>query len=278
MCRVLDVSRSGYYAWRVREPSEREMANEKLLGRIRTIHQQSKGRYGSPRIYNALRQLGFRYNRKRIARLMRQHGVRGKRPRRHKVTTDSNHRLSVAPNLLMQNFKATTPNRVWCSDITYIATRQGWLYLAVVIDLFSRRVVGWSMREDMSRHLVIDALRMALRQRRPQAGLIHHSDRGSQYASHNFQAVLKANGIRPSMSGKGNCFDNAVAESWFASLKVECADHIFATRAIARSKLFAYIEPFYNRSRLHSSIGYLNPVAFEQRYHRSLNGSQLTVY
>ena len=278
MCRVLDVSRSGYYAWRGRVPSKRKMANDKLLPLVRTIHQQSQGRYGSPRIYKALLALGYRYNRKRIARLMRLSGIRGRRPRRHKVTTDSNHRLPVAPNLLKQNFKVSAPNRVWCSDITYIPTRQGWLYLAVVIDLFSRRVVGWSMREDMSRQLVIDAVKMALKQRRPPAGLIHHSDRGSQYASHDFQALLKANGIRPSMSGKGNCFDNAVAESWFASLKVECADRVFANRASARTELFKYIEPFYNRSRLHSTIGYLSPVAFEQRYHSLLKGSQLTVH
>jgi transposase InsO family protein len=219
MCRVLKVSRSGYYAWRKREPSKRKMANQKLLALIKEIHQQSKGRYGSPRIYQALLALGYRYNRKRIARLMRQHGIQGKRPRRHKVTTDSNHRLPVAPNLLQQQFKVQAPNRVWCGDITYIATRQGWLYLAVVIDLFSRRVVGWSMRTDLTRQLVIDALQMALRRRRPPVGLIHHSDRGSQYASGDFQAVLAANGIRPSMSGKGNCFDNAPVESWFASLK-----------------------------------------------------------
>jgi putative transposase len=265
MCRVLDVSRSGYYAWRKRPPSAREMANQKLLEEIKAVHKQSRGRYGSPRIYEALLRLAIRCSRKRVARLMRQHGIRAKGRRRRKVTTDSQHDRSSAPNRLAQDFTAKSPNRKWCADITYVATREGWLYLAIIIDLYSRLIVGWAIRDDLSRHLVLAALGMATRRRRPQPGLIHHSDRGSQYASSDYQDALAAWKMQPSMSGVGNCYDNAPAESWFATLKVECVDVVYNTKVEARAELFEYMEVFYNRQRLHSQLGYMSPVSFEQQ-------------
>ncbi len=278
MCRVLDVSRSGYYAWRERPPSTREMADQKLLEKIKAVHKQSRGRYGSPRIYEALLQLEIRCSRKRVARLMRQHGIWGKRPRRRRRTTDSGHNLPVAPNRLQQDFSATAPNQKWCADITYIATGEGWLYLAIIIDLYSRLIVGWAIGDDLSRHLVLTAFRMATGRRRPGPGLIHHSDRGSQYASGDYQRMLAHWKMLPSMSGVGNCFDNAPAESWFATLKVECVDIIYETKEQARTELFEYMEVFYNRQRLHSKLDYLSPVAFEQQYHQLLNGAQLLVH
>jgi putative transposase len=272
MCRVLDVSRSGYYAWRKRPPSAREMANQKLLEEIKAVHKQSRGRYGSPRIYEALLRLAIRCSRKRVARLMRQHGIRAKGRRRRKVTTDSQHDRSSAPNRLAQDFTAKSPNRKWCADITYVATREGWLYLAIIIDLYSRLIVGWAIRDDLSRHLVLAALGMATRRRRPQPGLIHHSDRGSQYASSDYQDALAAWKMQPSMSGVGNCYDNAPAESWFATLKVECVDVVYNTKVEARAELFEYMEVFYNRQRLHSQLGYMSPIIFEQ-HHRLLAGA-----
>ena len=278
MCRVLAVSRSGYYAWRERPPSAREMANRQLLESIRVIHKKSRGRYGSPRIYEALLQLEIRCSRKRVARLMRQNGIRGKRRRRYKRTTDSDHTRSIAPNQLGQDFSAYAPNEKWCADITYIATREGWLYLAIIIDLYSRMIVGWAINDDLSRHLVLAALRMATRRRRPGPGLIHHSDRGSQYASADYQRMLAGWQMLPSMSGVGNCYDNAPAESWFASLKVECVDVVYHTKAEARAELFEYMEVFYNRQRLHSKLGYLSPAAFEQQHHQLVSGALPVVY
>lgn len=273
MCRVLAVSRSGYYAWCQRPPSEREMANQQLLQSIQAIYEQSRERYGSPRIYAALLQLEFRCSRKRVARLMRQHGIRAKGRRRRKVTTHSQHDQAVAPNHLGQNFSATAPNQKWCADITYVATREGWLYLGVIIDLYARLIVGWAIADNLSRHLVLAALSMATGRRRPQPGLLHHSDRGSQYASDDYQAALADWQIQPSMSGTGNCYDNAPAESWFASLKVECADTVYDTKAEARAALFEYMEVFYNRQRLHSHLGYLSPIAFEQQFHQLTKGA-----
>jgi putative transposase len=262
MCRILDVSRSGYYAWRERPPSVRKMADQQLLEQIKAVHKQSRGRYGSPRIYEALLQLEIRCSRKRVARLMRQHGIWGKRPRRRRRTTDSAHSLPVAPNRLQQDFSATAPNQKWCADITYIATGEGWLYLAIIIDLYSRLIVGWSIDDNLSRHLVLAAFRMATGRRHPGPGLIHHSDRGSQYASGDYQRMLASWKMLPSMSGVGNCFDNAPAESWFATLKVECVDVVFETKEQARIELFEYMEVFYNRQRLHSKLDYLSPVVF----------------
>jgi transposase InsO family protein len=264
MCEQLGVSRSGFYAWQKRQPSKREESDTKLAKRIEEIHQGSKGRYGSPRVLAVLRGLGERVSRKRVMRLMRDNGLAARRPRRFRKTTDSNHSLPVAQNVLARQFTPKAPNTAWAGDITYIPTREGWLYLAVLLDLYSRRVVGWSMRDNLERQLCLDALDMALQSRRPTSGLLHHSDRGSQYASHDYRALLEANGITCSMSAKGDCWDNAVAESFFATLKTELVDGAdFAARAEARTAIFEFIEAWYNRQRLHSSIGYKSPVEYE---------------
>jgi len=273
MCRLLGVSRSGYYSWQRRPVSVRKMADKALITAIKIVHQASRGVYGSLRVYWRLRQLQWSCSRKRVARLMRQSGLRGKRRRRFRPrTTNSDHTLPIAPNLLKQEFSATAPNQKWASDISYIDTSQGWLYLAVIIDLYSRRVVGWAMSQRIDRFLVLAALDMAVRSRKPAPGLIFHSDRGSQYASVDFQNALATHGFVASMSGKGNCYDNAPVESWFASLKVECVDGVrYKSRNEARSCLFDYIEIFYNRQRLHSYLGYLSPQLYEQQYNRLLH-------
>lgn len=270
MCRLLGVSRSGYYNWRRRPVSVRKMADKALTTAIKSVHQASRGVYGSLRVYWRLRQLQWSCSRKRVARLMRQSGLRGKRRRRFRPpTTNSDHALPIAPNLLKQEFSATAPNQKWVSDISYIDTSEGWLYLAVIIDLYSRRVVGWAMSHRIDRFLVLAALDMAVRSRKPAPGLIFHSDRGSQYASVDFQNALATHGFVASMSGKGNCYDNAPVESWFASLKVECVDGVrYKSWNEARSCLFDYIEIFYNRQRLHSYLGYLSPQLYEQQYNR----------
>ncbi len=264
LCKVLEVSRSGYYAWTRMEPSERARHSERLVCEIRVIHQRSEQRYGSPRVHAELRAHGHRVSKKRVARLMRHEGIRARPRRRFRVTTDSSHGLPVAPNLLDRDFTAGQPNRVWVGDITYIWTAQGWMYLAVLLDLYSRRVVGWALRPTLSRELALAALRMALRRRRPAPGLIHHTDRGCQYASQDYRAELAAHGISSSMSRAGDCWDNAPAESFFASLKKElvhgCA---FATRTEAYDAIYAYIENFYNAERRHSAIGYVSPNEFE---------------
>ena len=270
MCRLLGVSRSGYYSWRRRPTSARKMADKALTAAIESVHRASRGVYGSLRVYWRLRQLQWRCSRKRVARLMRQSGLCGKRKRRFRPqTTNSDHALPIAPNLLQQDFSATAPNQKWLCVISYIDTAEGWLYLAVIIDLYSRRVVGWAMSHRIDRFLVLAALEMAIRSRKPAPGLIFHSDRGSQYASADFQNTLAAHGMVASMSGKGNCYDSAPVESWFASLKVECVDGVrYKSRDEARSSLFDYIEIFYDRKRLHSSLGYLSPLAYEQQYDR----------
>jgi transposase InsO family protein len=249
------------------------MADEVLKVVIQSVHKESRSCYGVLRVYWRLRRLGWRCSHKRVARLMRELGLRGKRRRRYRPqTTDSEHNLPVAPNLLQQDFSATASNQKWCGDISYIATTEGWLYLAVVIDLFSRRVVGWAMSDTIDRFLVLAALDMAIRHRKPVPGLIFHSDRGSQYASHDFRDALAASGILASMSGKGNCYDNAVAESWFATLKIEGIDGVlYGSRAEARTSLFDYIEVFYNRQRLHSKLGYLSPNDYEQEFNQLLH-------
>jgi putative transposase len=264
MCRVLDVSRSGYYAWRKREPSARKMADQVLLALIRLHHKKSRGAYGSPRIHQAIQKEGIRCGRKRVARLMREASLRARQKRSHKVTTQSNHYLPVAPNLLDQAFTAKRPDTIWLSDITYLATAEGWLYLAVVLDLYSRLIVGWSMQPSLARQLPLAALQMALQQRRPEAGWLHHSDRGSQYASADYQQLLADHGARVSMSRRGNCYDSAPVESFFSTLKSECVQNVvFQTREQAKAALFDYIELFYNRQRLHSSLGYLSPTEYE---------------
>lgn len=264
MCRVLQVSTSGYYAWRGRQESQRARENRKLIVEIKAVHNESKQTYGSPRIYRALQRRGVRCSENRVARLMHAHGIRAKQAKRFKATTDSRHRLPVADNVLDRQFEPEVPNQAWAADVTYVWTREGWLYLAVIMDLFSRRIVGFSMQKTMERSLVIEALKMALGRRRPEAGLLHHSDRGSQYASGDFQALLASAGIVCSMSRKGNCWDNAPVESFFATLKNELVCHRrYQTRAEARADIFAYIESWYNSKRLHSSLGYLSPAQYE---------------
>lgn len=264
MCDALEVSRSGYYSWRMRPESERKKAGKELTSNIRVIHGMSRKTYGSPRIHAQLAADGIRCGLNRVARLMRQAGIRAKTVRKFKATTTSRHNLPVAPNLLEKRFHTNVPNQVWVADITYIPTREGWLYLAAIMDIFSRMLIGWSMDSRMGRGLVIKALQMALLNRKPAPGLIHHSDRGSQYASYDYQHHLSEYQIRPSMSGKGDCYDNAVQESFFKTLKTELVYHCdYQTRDEAKKSVFEYIEVFYNRQRRHSFIGYMSPAEFE---------------
>jgi putative transposase len=265
MCAVLEVSPAGYYAWRERPVSARATSNAALLTEIRQVHRASGQRYGSPRVHAVLRMQGRGASRGRIERLMRRHGIRAimASPRRVR-TTDSRHDLPIAPNLIARHFTAAAPNRVWLADITYIPTAEGWLYLAAIMDLFSRKIVGWAMRDHMRGELVSSALSMALRQQQPAAGLIHHSDRGSQYASHDYRAALAAAGLTASMSRKADCYDNAPMESFFHTLKTELVHHRqYQTRTDAQRDIFAFIEGFYNRTRLHSAIGYIPPIEME---------------
>jgi putative transposase len=264
MCQVMQVSRSGYYAWLNRPESSRQRRNKELLVKIRKTHKLSRGTYGSPRITKALNKQGITCGKNHVARLMRENGIVAKTKRKYKATTNSKHNYPVAANLLNQNFSASRPNQVWVADITYVPTDEGWLYLASIEDLFNRKIVGWSMNSTMTRQLVLDALRQAVQRYRPPAGLVHHSDRGSQYASHEYQQALKDYGILASMSRKGNCYDNACIESFFGTLKRELIyGNRFKTRAQARQAIFEYIEIFYNRIRLHSALGYMSPVEFE---------------
>jgi putative transposase len=262
---VLEVSRSGFYAWIVRPESARDAQDRALGTRIEKIHEKSRGTYGSPRVHAKLAQEGIRCGRKRIARVMRDRSLRSKVRRKFRATTDSNHSFPVAKNLLQQNFFASEPNRVWVVDITYIWTLEGWLYLASILDLCSRMIVGWCLDMTMTRQLVLNALENAVGRRNVRPGLIHHSDRGSQYASSEYQNALRKHGMISSMSRRGNCYDNAAKESFFHTLKTELTYHVqFRTRAEARSAIFEFIEVFYNRERLHSSIGYQTPAAFER--------------
>ncbi len=264
MCRVLEVSRSGFYLWLKRPASQRSVENDLLLAAIRAVHRASRGVYGSPRVHAQLRALSKSYGRNRIARLMREHKIQGKRKRKFRATTDSNHNFPISGNVLDRKFTVEMPNRAWVADITYIATKEGWLYLAAVMDLYSRRIVGWAMGSRICRHLVERALWMACVNRSPGPGLLHHSDRGSQYASGDYQKLLKARGIVCSMSRKGNCWDNAVMESFFGTLKTELVYHrSYETRSEAQSEIFEYIEVFYNRQRLHSALGYRRPAEYE---------------
>jgi putative transposase len=273
MCKVLKLARSGYYAWIKRKPSPRTQENEILSQQIQQIHQASRQTYGSPRIHAALVAQGWQVGRQRVVRLMAKLGIGACTKGKFKVTTDAEHDLPIAQNVLARNFITTEPDRAWVADMTYIWTTEGWLYLAVIIDLFSRRVVGWSMAEHMRTELVMTALGAALGQRVPsRTGLVFHSDRGSQYASSDYRdALLKAE-ITCSMSRRANCWDNAVAESFFGTLKVELIyPRIFSTRETARTVIAEWIEVFYNRQRLHSTIGYLSPVQFEENYWGTLD-------
>ena len=268
MCGVLQVSPSGYYAWRSRPEGKRAAENRVLLNEIRTAHAASQGRYGSPRVHAALRAGGRKVGRRRIERLMRHHGVRGLIAQRRRVqTTDSRHVFPVAPNLLERKFSATSkPNEVWLADLTYIPTGEGWLYLAAIMDLHTRKVVGWSMRDHLRAELATSALMMATQRQRPGTGLLHHSDRGIQYACGDYQAVLGQAGITPSMSRRANPLDNAPMESFFHTLKTELVHHrTYTTRDEAKRDLFAYIEGFYNRQRLHSALDYRTPDQAERQ-------------
>lgn len=266
MCRLLRVSRSGYYAWRTRPESTREKTDRHLTHAIKRVHADSKGTYGSPRIRAELKSQGLHYGRHKVARLMHLAGIKGCPQRRYKVTTQSDSTHRVAHNLLKQDFVAASPDQRWASDTTYISTQQGWLFLAVVMDLYSRRIVGWSMDRWNSGRLVMDALLMALAGRHPQKDMIHHSDRGAQYTSDEFRNELKRNGIRCSMSARANCYDNAAVESFFGLLKRECVNRVrFRTRDEARATVFEYIEVFYNRKRRHGYLGHVSPVDFENR-------------
>ncbi len=266
LCHVLGISTAGYYAWRSRPESKHAAEDRVLLDDIRQAHDGSGGRYGSPRIHAVLRAHGRQVGRGRIERLMRRHGVRGLIARRQRVqTTDSRHPFPVAPNLLDRQFTARKPNQVWLADLTYIATGEGWLYVAAIMDLHTRKIIGWSMRDHLRAELATSALMMAVQRQRPGAGLVHHSDRGIQYACGDYQAALDYAGITPSMSRRANPLDNAPMESFFHTLKTELVHHrTYATRNEAKRDLFAYMEEFYNRRRLHSALGYRTPAQAEQ--------------
>ncbi len=273
LCRCLAVSRSGYYAWRRRPLSARVKQDARLRVEIAASHSASRRTYGSPRILRDLREEGHCVSRKRVARLMRELGLEGRRKRRFRATTDSQHRFPVAPNVLMRDFNVEAPNTAWVTDITYLATLEGWLYLAVILDLFSRRVVGYAMSERIDRALVLTALRKALVERPGTRDLIHHSDRGSQYASHDYRDALDEAGIMCSMSRRGNCWDNAVAESFFGTLKMELLYELpLQTRSATRSAVADYIEVFYNVRRRHSSLDYQSPMEFELKHRNGEHG------
>ena len=282
VCRVLDVTQSGFYAWRARMPSPRDHARDRLRSDIHKVFEAHRGRYGAPRLYRVLReQHGYTGSLNRIKALMRAMGLRAKAGRKFKVTTDSAHSLPIAPNLLSQDFScdssaestshAKAPDQVWLSDITYLWTREGWLYVCAVLDLYTRKIVGWAIAGHMTRELVLAALRMAQARRKPAAGLIFHSDRGSQYASHEVRLWLVGQAMRQSMSGTGNCYDNAPMESFWHSLKVEeTHGQDFATRAEAKHCVFGYIEGWYNTTRMHSSLNYQSPIQFERECNAKL--------
>lgn len=271
MCQTLDVSRAGYYAWCRRPVSDAQQRRDAIVAAIEDIHVQVKGRYGSPRMKVALEEKALHCSENTVAKLMRENDIRAKCPRRFvPATTDSRHGMPVAENILDRDFNPFVANQVWACDMTYIPTAEGWLYLAVVEDLFSRRIVGWSMDATMTSRLVVDALDMAVQARRPEMGLLAHSDRGSQYASSHYQEKLERHGVTCSMSGVAQCWDNAVVESFFGTLKRELVhDEKYTTRSEAKASIFEYIEVFYNRVRLHSSLGYVSPEVFERAHNPS---------
>jgi transposase InsO family protein len=266
MCRVLEVSRGGYYAWRGRGQSARAVSDRELVRQIREVHTGFRRAYGSPRVYLELVDRGIPCSENRVARLMRKHGIRSRRTRRFRVTTQSDHEYPIAPNLLNREFVAQKRDQRWAGDITFVWTREGWLYLAVILDLFSRSVVGWATSNRIDRYLTLRALTMALDGRDPQENLLHHSDRGSQYACRDYRGELRDRGISCSMSRKRDPWDNAVVESFFATLKTELIHHEdFLTRRQATGQIFWFIEGFYNRSRKHSFLGQISPAQFEER-------------
>jgi putative transposase len=267
LCRALGVSRSGFYAWCRRPPSARAVGDSKLVPLIRAAHAQSRGTYGSPRVQKDLEALSHRVSCKRVARIMRQEGLAARRPRRYRATTESRHSLPVAANIVARKFHAAAPNRVWVTDMTYIWTWEGWLFLAAIIDVFSRRVVGWAIADHLRTELAMDALGMALGLRQPERGLVHHSDRGCQYASELYRAELSARGIVCSMSRVGDCWDNAVAESFFATVKTELIHRKpWPTKDEAKAAIVDYIATFYNPHRRHSALGYVSPMDYEKQH------------
>lgn len=266
MCRVLGVTRSGFYAWSKRPTPAREKADAQLAATVASVHKRSRKTYGSPRVHAELKARGLRVGRKRVERLMRENGLQGRRKRRFRRTTDSKHNGPIAPNVVAREFTVAEPNRVWVTDVTAIATEEGWLFLAAILDLYSRRVVGWATSGNNDTVLALNALQGALKTRRPAPGLVHHSDRGSPYASADYRAALRRHRARRSMSRKGDCWDNAVAESFFATLRAELVDHErYVSRTAARKSIGDYIDNFYNVQRRHSYLGYLNPIEFELR-------------
>ena len=266
LCQIMDVSPRGFRAFRSRPISQSQRTDMVLLAHIREQHRLSLGSYGRPRMTEELKELGFDVGHRRVGRIMRQNGISVVRTHKHKVTTDSNHKFNIAPNLLNRNFSADQPNEKWVVDISYIWTREGWLYLAVVLDLYSRRVIGWAVSNRMKRDLAIRALEMAVALRKPAKGCVHHSDRGSQYCSHDYQKLLRKHGFKASMSGKGNCYDNAAMETFFKTIKAELIwRHSWQTRRDAEVAIFEYINGFYNPRRRHSALGWKSPLAFERR-------------
>ena len=266
LCHLLGVSRSGFYAWGSRGESRRVREDRTLLTHIEHVHRDSREAYGAVKTWRALQARGIACGRNRVARLRSQAGIEARRMRRFRVTTQSRHSYPIAANVLNRAFNVSRPNRIWVGDNTFIPTQAGWLYLAILVDLFARRVVGWAMSRYIDRELVADALGMALARRRPAPGLVHHTDQGRQYATGSYCQRLMANGITPSMSRKGDCFDNACAESFISTLKNELVHHLqFKTREEAKSAIFEFIEVFYNRQRLHQTLGYLSPAEFERR-------------
>ena len=265
MCQVFGVSQSGFYSWLSRPESKRSLANKEIVGHLKEIHRKSRRTYGAMRALVELQERGIQCGIQRVRRLRKENDIWAKQKRKFRVTTDSNHNLPVAKNLLNREFSVPQPNLAWVSDISYVWTMEGWLYLATVMDLFSRKIVGWSMGPRMTRHLVIDTLEMACKQRSPSIGLIAHSDRGSQYASKDYQRLMDNKGIQCSMSRKGDCWDNSPMESFFNTLKTELVYHeIYRTREQAKQSIFEFIEVFYNRERKHSALGYTSPEEFER--------------
>jgi len=269
LCEVLDVSRSGFYAWKTRTPSVRDKSDERLVVEIVATHAKSRKRYGSPRVHRALRKKGIHVGKKRVARLMREKGIIARQKRRFRRTTDSNHTHPIAPNVLARDFEPAAPNQVWAGDVTYIATHEGWAYLAVLLDLFSRRVVGWAMSATNDTALALAALNRAIHSRHfVPAGLVHHTDRGSPYASDDYRRMLASHAMIASMSRTGDCWDNAVAESFFATLRAELVDdERYSTRRAAEISIGDYIDGFYNVERLHSHLDYVSPIEFELKEH-----------
>jgi transposase InsO family protein len=267
LCEMLEVSRSGYYAWTTRPEAPRVKADAEIVAEIHAAHKAGRGTYGSPRVMRTLRNNGRKISKNRVARLMRKEGIAGRKKKRFRKTTDSNHADPIAPNVLQRDFHVELPDTAWVTDVTYVFTHQGWLYLAVILDLFSRRVVGWAASANNDRALALDALNRAIVLRAPATGFIHHSDRGSVYASSDYRDALDKLGATKSMSRKGDCWDNAVAESFFATIKGELLDHEnLETRAAAIAAIADYIDAFYNVIRLHSAIGYVSPIEFELRF------------